>query len=74
MKVNESNYEILDRVSKITLNNYEIKWFNAEDIDGYIETENLLTMVEYLLCELDALEEKYSDLKDQLQIINYANK
>lgn len=67
MKVDESNYEILKKVSEITLTDYEIKWFNAENIDGYIESDNLFYMIEDLLYELNHLEEEFEDLKQDIQ-------
>ena len=39
MIVNEYNYDILNKVSKITLTDYEIKWFNAEKGYGFIQRE-----------------------------------
>lgn len=67
MIINEYNYEILDRVHKITSTDYEIKWFNAENIEGYIDPEGLLCMIEDLLYEIDYLQEKYEDLEADLR-------
>ena len=58
MIINENNYGILDRVSKITMTDYEIKWFNAENIEGYIECNSMFNMIEDLLCEIDHKEEE----------------
>lgn len=67
MIVNEYNYDILNKVSKITLTDYEIKWFNAENIEGYIDPEGLFCMIEDLLCEIEYLQEKYEDLEADLR-------
>ena len=67
MKVNESNYDIFERVRKITLTNYEIKWFNAEEIDGYIDPEGMLAMIEDLVCEVDRLKEEAEDREQDIQ-------
>lgn len=67
MKVNESNYGVLKKVSDTTLVDYEIKWFDAENIDGYIESESLISMLEDLLGELEKEKEKYEDLKNDLE-------
>lgn len=67
MKVDETNFDILDRVSKMTLTDYEIKWFDKKNIDGYIPAENLLSMIEDLLCEIDRLEEEIEDIKQDLE-------
>lgn len=76
MIVDESNFEILDRVSKLTLTDYDIKWFDRKNIYGYIENDNLLSMLEDLLCEIDSLEEKYKDfeqyVEDNYRHISYA--
>lgn len=67
MKVDESNYETLDKVSKITLTDYEIRWFDAENIDGYIDANNLFSMIEDLLSEIDKLEEENEDIKNDIE-------
>jgi len=58
MKVDETNYEILQRISDITKVEYEIKWFDAEDIDGYVDTNIVLAMLEDMICEVDRLKEE----------------
>ena len=62
MKVDESNYETLKRVSDITMTDYEIVWKDAENIEGYIDTDGLLAMIEDLICEVDRLKEEIDDL------------
>ena len=61
MKVDETNFETFEKVRKITLTDYEIKWFNAEEIDGYIDPDGMLAMIEDLLCEIDSLKEQAED-------------
>lgn len=67
MIVNESNFDILEKASKITLTDYEIKWFDAENINGYIETDNLISIIEDLIYEIDRLEEKIEDIKQDIR-------
>lgn len=67
MRVDESNFETLERVSKVTLTDYDIKWFNSENIDGYISSDSLFSMVEDLLCEVGRLEEKKEDIKQDIR-------
>lgn len=67
MKVTEDNYDILQKVSKITNVDYEIKWFDAENIDGYIDPEELLNMVEDLICEYDVKKEEFEDFKQYVE-------
>ena len=57
MKVNEDNYETIKTAEEITGTN-NIRWFDAENIDGYIETENLLGLIEDLIVEYHRLEEE----------------
>lgn len=67
MKVDESNYEILSKASDITCTDYEIKWFDAENIKGYIEVDSLLSMIEDLICEIHYQKEKYEDLEQDIK-------
>lgn len=65
MRINESNYDILKKVSDVTMTTYDIKWFNEEE--GFVDEENLLTMIEDLLVELHTLEEKIEDLEKDIE-------
>lgn len=67
MMVDESNYETLDRASKMTGTDYDIRWFDAENIKGYIDSETLLTMVEDLIIEVDRLQEEIEDMEQDIQ-------
>lgn len=63
MKVDESNFKILDRVSQITGTDYEIKWFDAENVDGYIEEDSIISMLEDLIAEVGRLSEEKDDME-----------
>lgn len=67
MKVDETNYETLERVSTLTFTDYDIKWLDAEDIKGFIESDSLFSMLENLLDEYDKLRKKYDDLESDLE-------
>lgn len=67
MLVDESVYEIFKKVSDLTLTDYEIRWFKAENIEGYILAENMLSMIEDLLCEIDNWEEKYKNFEQYVE-------
>lgn len=67
MKVDESNFGLFERVSKVTGTDYDIKWFDAEDIDGYIHEDNVLAMIEDLLYELDSAKEIIEDMKRDVE-------
>ena len=62
MQVDESNYETLQKASDITCVDYEIKWQDAENINGYIELESLVDMVKDLIYEYGVLKEKFEGL------------
>jgi len=64
MKVNETNYSILNRASNITGTDYEIRWFDAENIDGYIDEDSIISMIEDLIGEIDRLEEEKQDIEN----------
>lgn len=68
MKIDESDYRYIKRVQDITSTDYEIIWKDAENIDGYILPENLMSMIEDLLCEIDILEEKIEYLENKEEI------
>lgn len=65
MLVNENNLDILEKASNITSQDYEIKWFDEEN--GYISTDNLFTIIEDLICEVDKLEEQLEDLNNDIK-------
>lgn len=62
MRIDESNYKILDRVLHLTGTNYNIKWFDAENVNGYIDGDDLIEMIEDLIGEIDRLEEEKEDI------------
>lgn len=62
MKVDESNYDTLQKASEITDVDYEIQWKNAENITGYIELDALVDMIKDLIYEYGVLQEKYEGL------------
>ena len=66
MRVDESNFETLDKASKITGTDYEIKWFDAKDIDGYIDGDTMLCIIEDLMYEIDRLQEEIEDMEQDI--------
>lgn len=67
MRVTPDNYETLKKVSDITLVDYDIKWFDAENIDGYIDSESLLSMIEDLIVEYNHKKEEIEDLHQDIE-------
>ena len=67
MKIDESNFSTIKTVSDKTGTEYDIKWYDAENIDGYVETETILCMFEDLIYEIDKLEERLDDLIEDIR-------
>lgn len=67
MRVTPDNYEILKKASDITLVDYDIKWFDAENYEGYIDSEGLLSMIEDLIVEYNHKEEELEDIKQDIE-------
>lgn len=63
MKIDESNYDVIRKAEDYTSTDYGIIWKDAENIDGVIPVENLLNIVEDLMCEIGCLNEKIEDLE-----------
>lgn len=49
MKINEDNYYLISETSAITNKEYEINWYDAENIDGYISENELEKIIEDLV-------------------------
>lgn len=62
MKVDESNEAILNKASKYTKTNY-IKWFDAENIEGYIEQDDLIDIIDSLIYQIDMKDNDYRQLE-----------
>ena len=69
MRVDESNYEILEKAGKITWSNYleAVNWTDAENIKGFIDPDELLDIIEDLICEIGRLEEKIEDREQDIR-------
>lgn len=50
--------EKIDKVEKITLNDYK-------SVNGFITVENVEEMIDNLLTEIDSLKEKFRDLENK---------
>lgn len=76
MKVDESNYDLILRVEKETMTDYYVKWFNAENVEGYIEDDDVWSIIEDLLMAIDSrnerIEELESDIRDNYKPITKA--
>lgn len=64
MRINENNYNIIDRAEKILFTEYDKRWFDAENIDGYIDEEQLLSIIEDLCNEIERLQQPTEIIND----------
>lgn len=67
MKVDESNFETLDEVQKITGTDYDIKWSDSQNIEGFVFCDQLFSMIEDLICEIHTRDETIEDLKEDMR-------
>ena len=67
MILDKKEYEVLKKVSEITLTDYNIKWFDKENIEGYIDSYSLFSMVEDMLGEVEKLSDDISDLERDIE-------
>lgn len=65
MKIDEYVFEKIKKVEEKTMTDYNIIWKDAENVEGYVTADDLFTMVEDLLYEIDHLEEKIEDLENK---------
>lgn len=63
MKISVDNYDVFERVQNITKVDYEIIWKDAENIEGYIDENTILGMMEDLILEVDRLKEELEEEK-----------
>lgn len=65
MYLNDYELDLLERAGKKTCTNYweKVTWRSAEELDGFITSDDLMEIVADLVCEIDRLEEKIEDMK-----------
>ena len=67
MRIDDSNYLTIKNVLDITLVDYDIKWYDAENHEGYIEEDSILSMLDDLMTEVHKKEEELEDLKQEIE-------
>lgn len=65
MIVDESNYEILERAYNITGITNKIFWRDAENIDGRIDSDDVMLLMEQLISEYEHTKEELRDLESR---------
>lgn len=67
MRIDESNFDVFDRVQNICGYNYDIAWTDSHNLKGMIHPDEMLSMIEDLICEIDRLEEKIEDREQEIK-------
>ncbi len=67
MIIDKKEYEVLEKVSVMTSTDYNIKWFDKENCEGFIDCYGLFSMVEDLLNDNIRLHEELEDLAQDLE-------
>jgi hypothetical protein len=65
MKVDESNFETLQRAYDITGITNKIFWRDAENIDGYIDTDDVINLMDVLIDEYNYKRDELQDLENR---------
>lgn len=63
MRIDESNFDVFDRVQNMCGYNYDIRWTDSHNLKGYIDPDVMLSMIEDLICEVDRRDETIEDIK-----------
>lgn len=77
MRINDSVWATLRKAIEITGVDYDIKWYDAENFEGYIREVYIETLIADLLVEYGKLQEELEDTKQhckefhQEKAINY---
>lgn len=67
MKITQDEFDIISKASEITLTDYEIKWTDHDNLEGYIDSEDLLVIIQDLICEIEHKEEEIEDIKQDIE-------
>ena len=70
MKINVDNYELFKKVQNITCNkieNYGVIWKNKEELEGYVDSDGLLLMIEELIWEVDRLNDEIKQVNQEFE-------
>jgi hypothetical protein len=67
MRITQDEFDIISKASEITLEDYEIKWTDHDNLEGYIDSEDLLVIIQDLICEIEHKEEEIEDIKQDIE-------
>ena len=66
IKITEENFEVYDRAERITRTSY-MNCTNDDDFEGYIEVENVESLIEDLCDYIKDLEEKIKNMEQDIE-------
>lgn len=67
MKVDEKVNYILEEAYKLTGTDYNVYWRDHDEIDGFVEPEDVMKLLEDLVEQYKVLEEMHEDLKKDVE-------
>lgn len=67
MRIDESNYLVIDRAERLLFTEYEKRWFDAENIDGYIDNDTLIDIISDLCDEIELINEELEEEKNKYE-------
>jgi hypothetical protein len=67
MRITQDEFDIISKASEITLEDYEIKWTDHDNLECYIDSEDLLVIIQDLICEIEHKEEEIEDIKQDIE-------
>lgn len=67
MKIDEDRYLTINKAQRLLFHNYEINWKDAENLEGYIDEDTLLDIIDDLCDEVERLEEEKERQEEQIR-------
>lgn len=69
MRVDEDNYGVLRHAEDMLGNDYEINITNDDECKGFIDTDNIVELIDDLCAELSRLNEELEDTKEYYETL-----
>lgn len=63
MMIDDNKWLVLKDAIDITNTDYDIKWYDAENFEGYIDGDEMLSIIEDLLWEIEQLKDEKKDIE-----------
>ena len=66
MRINEATFSILQKAMEITLTDYDIRWFDKDELEGFIDDDSIISMIEDLISEVGIRDEQIEHLEQEI--------